>query len=112
MSTRLRVMIELTEDEYVKYFKNPKEEYKSKTGKHRTITEIWQDQITAKEQYEKLNEEKSNKIELLFNEKSQLMDDIKKYVESAKMTCSECGHQGMSIKLDYEILAGWKKNKH
>lgn len=108
MSAKIKIMLELEEDEYEKYFNLPKAEFKEKTGKYRNNTDVWRDQMAAKEQYERLSVEKSQKIELLFLEKTKLMDDVKQYIESQQMVCPKCGHKGMSIKLDYDVLAGWR----
>ena len=104
----VKITLELTEDEYFENFEKAKMEYREKTGKYRSNTDVWRDQIEEKKHYRITGLQKSQRIEQQYTENLELKADTKRYVESLKMTCPKCGCTDMGIKLDYEAMFGWK----
>ena len=104
----IKIMLELTEDEYDQYFRIPKAEYKEKTDKYRSNTDTWRDQMAESKHYKVTGIQKSQRIEQQYTENLELKDTTKKYVENLKMKCDECGNESMTIKLDYDVMFGWK----
>lgn len=105
----IKVMLELEEKEYDEYFRIPKADYKEKTDKYRSNTDTWRDQMAEKKHFRVIGIQKSQRIEQLYSENLELKKNTKDYVESLKMDCPECGFEGMSIKLDYEVMYKWKE---
>jgi len=106
----IKITIELGEMDYNKYFEIPKSIYREKTGKYRSNSDTFLDHMAEKEHYQIINEQKSQRIEQQYSENLELKKDTKEYVESLKFKCEKCGNEGMSQKLDYAAMYGWKEN--
>jgi len=106
----VKITLELSEDEYFEHFEKRKMEYREKTGKYRSNTDVWRDQMAELKHYKITGIQKSQRIEQQYSENLELKKNVKDYVESLKMKCPKCGNEGMTIKLDYDVMMGWKSN--